>query len=148
MIWACAFGCRYRRALMMHSFDRCDSMNQVRYIVQNKIIFYFLEGTVVQLFSATLKTAIEWANAVRRAKKKKVAGECSKKNLLNIHRSCLNELIRGIELVLARAISTAFGLCLAYVYSFAQYPPVAEDTDRPINVVLLLFLSARISLVY
>ena len=47
MIWACAFGCRYRRALMMHSFDRCDSMNQVRYIVQNKIIFYFLEGTVV-----------------------------------------------------------------------------------------------------
>jgi len=40
MTWACALGCRYRRALMMYCFDRYDSMDQVKRSVQNELSIF------------------------------------------------------------------------------------------------------------
>jgi len=56
--------------------------------------------------------------------------------LLNIHHSCLELLIWSTGLGLMLAISSTFGLSLAYEHTLnTLIPPVAEDTDRSINVV-------------
>ena len=56
--------------------------------------------------------------------------------LLNIHHSCLKLLIWSTGLGLMLAISSTFGLSLAYEHTLnTLIPPVAEDTDRSINVV-------------